>query len=402
MIDAPLTVSRQDLRTLALTVAENIAAKYPKLPHLNPKQVADVLWDRTDRSAVNSVRDRLVAGTLIPGLPKQDGRWVVPTEDLIRIFDGLVGEVGKRSSARPSGSKLPNPSRGTGKRPFRAPIGPRVGIYGFGEVFQQWDLLANQELADWADRLRIMALSQEEGWQRGYEGAVAALFDHSIANPPIAEPPDEKVPEHVARARAEAERRKRIVDLDYSTVRRVLDVAPDSLFISRSTAQFYLTMSPTTFQKNLKKGDHPFAEPRGGATIGEVRAWFKQLVQAKHKDQVPYPITKKMGRALFNDRPYLVDISGKILADAEVCGIPKEDIARALARGGTIVVLTLAEAVEQPWADDTVRGPWAAGYLHQLRNELRQVETRMASIQTADHEHKTGPATGPSRRGGRI
>lgn len=398
MLDAPKVVRRQDLRTLALTVAENIAAKYPKLPHLNPKQVADVLWNRTDRSAVNSIRERLVAGTLIPGLPKQGGRWVVPTEDLIRIFDDLVNQVGKRSNQRPSGSKQPNPSRGTGKRRFRAPIGERVGIYGFGEVFQQWDQLVDQEIADWASRLGIMALSQEEGWQRGYEAAVEALFDHAIANPQ-----DPKVSKHVAKAKAEAVRRKRLFDEpDYSSVRRVLDEAPDTLFISRSTAQFYLTMSPKTFKKHLKKGGHPFAEPRGGATIGEVRKWFEQLVQDKHKKQVKSPITKKMGRALLNDRPYLVDVSGKILADAEVCGIPAEDIAETLAHGGSVVVLTLAEAVEQSWANDIVRGPWAAAYLRLLRHELRQAEVRIASIENATREKTTGPATGPSRPGGRF
>jgi hypothetical protein len=380
--DFPI-VSAQDIQLLALTVADNIAAKYPKLPHLNPKQVADVLWDRTDRSAMNSVRDRLMAGTLIPGLPKQGGRWLVPTEDLIRIFDNMVGEIGKRSGARPTGSKLPNPSRGTGKRRFRAPIGPRVGIYGFGEVFAEWDRLLDQELVDWSSRLNIMALSQEEGWYRGYDGAVEALIRAGIE-------------------KGTHRRRDLLIASDYSGVRRTLDKAPDTLFVSRSTAAFYLGMSPKTFQTKLKKGPHPFIEPRGGASIGAVRVWFEKLVHDKHAQAVPDPKTIRQGRATLNDRPYLIDASGMILADAEVCGIPVADIADALARGGSVVVLTLADAVEQPWRKDTVRGPWAAGYLRLLRQQLRQAEQRIAEIDNAAHENKTGPATGPSRKGERI
>lgn len=392
MIEAPLMVRRQDLKTLALTVAENIAAKYPGLPHLNPKQVADVLWGRTDRSAVNSIRDRLMAGTLVPGLERHGGRWLIPTDDLIRIFDNLANQVGKRSSERPSGSKQPSPSRGTGKRAFRAPIGDRVGIYGFGEVFAEWDRLQNAELADWASRLNIMALSQEEGWQRGYDAAVEELFDRAVS-----EADDGK-----SRAQAEIDRRDRLKTSNYSALRRVLDEAPDSLFVSRATAAFYLAMSPKTFQAKLKKGQHPFAMPRGGATMGEVKAWFEKLVQDKHKNMVAGPQTLRRGRATLNDRPYLVDASGKILADAEVCGIPEKDIAEALALGGGVVVLTLAEAVEQPWHDPAVRGPWSAGYLRLLRHNLRIAEARIAAAGTNDLEANTDAPQGSSRGGGRL
>lgn len=83
-----------------------------------------VISGRADRSAVNSVRERLVAGALIPGLLKSGGRWVVPIVDLAAVLDALI-KPSRRTPMLPCRSGQSLPIR---KRPWRAPIGYRSGI----------------------------------------------------------------------------------------------------------------------------------------------------------------------------------------------------------------------------------------------------------------------------------
>lgn len=152
-LDALDGIDLDQLRALSLTVAEAAKNKYPDLPVLTPKQVADVLYDKCDRSTVNGVRDRLVAGTLIPDLPKTGGRWEIPVEDLIRVYDGMVEEA-QRARMKRQPISLPSAATTipTKKRPWRAPIGPRTGIYAytafFVEMYREFDLLISGAEAD--------------------------------------------------------------------------------------------------------------------------------------------------------------------------------------------------------------------------------------------------------------
>jgi len=73
-----------DFHLLALTTEERIAARYPGKEVLTPKQVADVIGQHVDH-----VRDRLLNGSLIPGLRKDGGRWRIPVGSLIEAIDSL-------------------------------------------------------------------------------------------------------------------------------------------------------------------------------------------------------------------------------------------------------------------------------------------------------------------------
>lgn len=74
-----------DFILLAKTVAEAIEARFPGKPILTPKQVAEVMGQHPD-----TVRDRLLHGTLVPGLRKDHGRWRVPVDKLVAAIESLT------------------------------------------------------------------------------------------------------------------------------------------------------------------------------------------------------------------------------------------------------------------------------------------------------------------------
>lgn len=128
------------LSILSLTTAEQIALKYPGRIVLNPSEVADVWKGSTTRATVNGIRDRLTAGTLIPGLAKDGGRWAIPVADLIRVVDGMADEVRQAALTLKGITPSAGSPRGSGgQRPWRAPIGRRPGVYSqFEQSADAW------------------------------------------------------------------------------------------------------------------------------------------------------------------------------------------------------------------------------------------------------------------------
>ncbi len=126
------------LRWLALTTAEIISSKFPGRAVLTPEEVAEVWKGKATRGVVEGVRAKLKAGTLIPGLKKNGGRWEVPVSDLIRVIDGLADDSAPRSIQAPV---MPNSSN---RKRQRSPLGPRIGVLDFqsfwAEVFDQLDI----------------------------------------------------------------------------------------------------------------------------------------------------------------------------------------------------------------------------------------------------------------------
>ncbi len=103
-----------------------ILGQFPGRITLSCKEVALLIYGQDSRAACNGVRDRLMAGTLIPGLRKNGRRWVIPILALARAMEALV-EVPRREppNYRSSSTDL-MPTR-KGRR--RSPIGPTLGDY---------------------------------------------------------------------------------------------------------------------------------------------------------------------------------------------------------------------------------------------------------------------------------
>jgi hypothetical protein len=82
--------------------ADIIRERFPGRAELGPDEVAAVLHGRTDRSAVQRVREELDRGLLVPGLRKRGGRWRVPVGPLVAALDGLA-ETAPSASPAPAG-----------------------------------------------------------------------------------------------------------------------------------------------------------------------------------------------------------------------------------------------------------------------------------------------------------
>lgn len=70
--------------------ADVIRKRFPGRTELGPDEVAAVLHGRTDRSAVQRIREELERGILVPELRKRGGRWRVPVGYLVAALDGLI------------------------------------------------------------------------------------------------------------------------------------------------------------------------------------------------------------------------------------------------------------------------------------------------------------------------
>lgn len=213
-------------------------------------------------------------------------------------------------------------------------------------------MLKPDALNRWLDRLGPVRTltSAADAWLKGYDDAVKHVFS---------EPKE-------ARARVAL-----TLDPNYSSLRQALDEAEDDFHLSRPMAQFYLAMSPKMFTKALGVGPHPFAQPRGGATKGEVDAWFHRLVAA---GVATGQRVFKRARSPATGRPYLVSEDGLVLGDAMVLNMPPHDAARALAGGADIRVMKLDAALSLPWADPTARKPWAQGRMAMLERQLEEAQ----------------------------
>lgn len=247
-------------------------------------------------------------------------------------------------------------------------------------------MLTPDALDRWLDRLGPVRTltSAADAFQSGYEQAVKQVFS---------EPRN-------ARARVAL-----TLDPNYSSLRQALDEAADDFHLSRPMAQFYLAMSPKVFTKALAVGPHPFAGTRGGATKGQVDAWFHRLVAA---GVAVGDRAFKRARSPTTGRPYLVSEDGLVLGDALVLNMPAHDAARALAAGADIRVMKLDAALGQPWADSAARKPWADGRLAMLERQLEDAQalaqrTHLAIARAKGQDlEATLPAGQPVKRAGPL
>lgn len=162
--------------------AEQIAARHQKRI-LSPKEVAEELYSRTDRSAAQMVRERLEKGVLIKGLRKQGGRWEIPVYALAKAlmspppvepttvepeFTAPV-YLDARLSGRSDLGSHRRPGSRSGKN-YRAPIGKRAGIYEFhqrleknalaiGEVWKHYERI--KEIEDFKKKKELEAFLSE-------------------------------------------------------------------------------------------------------------------------------------------------------------------------------------------------------------------------------------------------
>ena len=83
--------------------ADIIRERFPGRAELGPDEVAAVLHGRTDRSAVQRIREELERGLLVPGLRKRGGRWRVPVGPLVAALDGLADTPLSPKPAAPAG-----------------------------------------------------------------------------------------------------------------------------------------------------------------------------------------------------------------------------------------------------------------------------------------------------------
>jgi hypothetical protein len=176
---------------------------------------------------------------------------------------------------------------------------------------------------------------------------------------------------------------------DYKTVRQALDAQPDDFYMSRTMVQFYLRMSPASFKQALARGDHPFGNSKAGrvskagATKGEVDAWFARVVAEKWKRE-PTIKPLRRGRDLETGRPYLVDDTGTILADAEVSTLDPGDVAYAISLGASLRVLSTTRALGEAWRCPEEKKPWKSERFDMLMREADEAMEAVAAARRQD------------------
>lgn len=91
----------------SISTAEIIHARFPGKVVLTSAEVAIVLGQHVDH-----VRDRLLNGSLIPGLRKDGARWRVPVASLVEAIDRLTEPPGPAKVLPPSQlASTANPTR---------------------------------------------------------------------------------------------------------------------------------------------------------------------------------------------------------------------------------------------------------------------------------------------------
>ena len=237
-----------------------------------------------------------------------------------------------------------------------------------------------------------MATSAVDAHRIGFQKAIEALFDDALV-PALERRQKRKERQSLERASDQS------TLAPYRTVREKLDEADDSFEMTRTTAQFYLHLSPTAFKQALARGDHPFAPPNGGAPKGEVDAWFKAVVLRKHQDVLedldPHRVVT-VSRDMDSGRPYLVHQSGAILADGQVTSIAPKDVETAFRLGAGIRIFSLTQAMGERWEDAFERQVWAQGRMRVIDQDLADataaVERAAAALKQVPEEAEDGPA----------
>ncbi|MEE6228413.1 hypothetical protein [Stenotrophomonas maltophilia] len=78
-----------NFQILALSTAEIVQTTFPGRATLTPAEVALVLFGIGDKSGAQRVRERLDKGSLLPGLKKSGGRWLIPVASLVASLEAL-------------------------------------------------------------------------------------------------------------------------------------------------------------------------------------------------------------------------------------------------------------------------------------------------------------------------
>lgn len=152
--------------------ADIIRARFPGRAELGPDEVAAVLHGRTDRSAVQRIREELERGLLVPGLRKRGGRWRVPVGPLVAALDGLADTPPSKPAA-PAGRHtvvIPTPAPSQ-KRRGRVPDAVRLAramawgsavLFELRELERLDNLAAADEQANQLDKTTSPALGKSK------------------------------------------------------------------------------------------------------------------------------------------------------------------------------------------------------------------------------------------------
>lgn len=140
-----------NFQILALSTAEIVQTTFPGRATLTPAEVALVLFGIGDKSGAQRVRERLDKGSLLPGLKKSGGRWLIPVASLVASLEALEKPVPvMREESRDNQGPVFIPMRsGTHLKQgrSRARIGHRPGILAmqsqeaWTSVWEKYDAL---------------------------------------------------------------------------------------------------------------------------------------------------------------------------------------------------------------------------------------------------------------------
>ncbi|WP_303749303.1 hypothetical protein [Stenotrophomonas pigmentata] len=207
--------------------------------------------------------------------------------------------------------------------------------------------------------------STSQGTYQGYIRSVEALFDQAMQQ--AQSPSDEK--------QAAIELADRLPGFEEHSlaVRQALDVLPPEFVFTQSMAMFYLGYSEDLFKARLVQGPHPFKRGKK-TTKAEVDEWHEEILQRKHADDLPEIDTSFRGRDPLSERVYIIDKSGAVVSDGQISSIDSNALAKVLTKGGSIRILSLTQALMQPWASMDERAPWAAGYVLLLHTQIAEID----------------------------
>lgn len=149
-----------NFQILALSTAEIVQTTFPGRATLTPAEVALVLFGIGDKSGAQRVRERLDKGSLLPGLKKSGGRWLIPVASLVASLEALEKPVSvMKEEGRDNQGPVFIPMRsGTHLKRGRSRgrIGHRPGILAmqsaeaWNSVWQKYDAL--EMIRDQAER----------------------------------------------------------------------------------------------------------------------------------------------------------------------------------------------------------------------------------------------------------
>lgn len=207
--------------------------------------------------------------------------------------------------------------------------------------------------------------STSQGTYQGYIRSVEALFDDAMHQA--------QCPAQGKLAAIElAERLSGFEDHSFP-VRHALDALPSDFVFTQSMAMFYLGYSEDVFKARLLQGPHPFKRGKK-TTKAEVDAWHEEVLRRKHADHLHEIDTSFRGRDPLSERVYIIDKSGAVVSDGQISSIDSNALAKVLTNGGSIRILSLTQALMQPWASKEERAPWASGFVRLLHTQIAEID----------------------------